>query len=464
MPLRRATAGLTSRLYTTLPVPFFYGWVVLGVATLGVFLSGPAQTYGVSVFITPMLDELGWSRSTISAAYSAATLLAGISMLAFGPFLDRLGARRVVAGIALLYGAACIGMALVHSPLALFAGFTALRVIGSAALVLSCTTLAALWFVRRRGRAMSVTVLGMALSNAVVPPLLQLLVNQYGWRVTWAIAGVLVWLLLTLPAVFLIRNRPEAVGLQPDGGAATRKLGREGAEHWPVEYHWTAKQAMRTRTFWLLVLATVGPGTVHTGLIFHQAALFAERGLPAELSATALTVSAVAFALMTFIAGGFLDRVPERYVLMAGLLLLPVGAMWLMVVTTPFQALVYGALQGTAIGTNATTGSVLWAAYYGRRSLGSIRGVTQAAVAAGAATGPLILGVPFDFLGSYTPGLWIMVAIPVVCALAALLAGSPAAPPEERRKIGGGEVPWTTDQGRRTKDEGGARAEELVTD
>jgi MFS family permease len=422
---------LTSKVSLEHRVPFFYGWVVLCVAALGVFMSGPAQTYGVSIFIDPIIAELGLPRSTISASYSVATILAGLSMLVLGRYLDRAGARRVITLLAILYGIACFGMATISDPIGLFIGFAALRVIGSAALVLACTTLAAVWFVRARGRAMSIVMLGIAFSNAVMPPLLQFLVNAYGWRMTWVVVGLAIWVALIVPSAVFIRNRPEAVGLRPDGDAPVTDAGSVTAR--VVEYTWTYQQAIRSRTFWLLVVAALAPGMVQTGLMFHQVSYFTSVGLTAELAASVLSIYAIAFAVMTVIVGRALERVPERYVLMSGLLLLPVAVLWLMFMTHPWQAVLYGVLLGMVGGIHSTTSSVLWAGYYGRQHLGSIRGITQAAIATSAAAGPLILGVPFDLVGSYAPGLWFMIAMPLVCALAALIAGPPGPPPVHTR-------------------------------
>ena len=395
-------------------------------------MSGPAQTFGVSVFIDPMLAELGWPRSVISGSYALATFISGISMLAFGHFLDRFGARRIVPGLAFLFGAGCIGMSAVDSPLGMVVGFIALRLMGSAALCLSCTTVASLWFVRWRGRAMSVTVLGMALSNALMPTFLQTLVNAYGWRAAWFIAGVIVWVFLIVPTAVLLRDRPEAVGLHPDGieptaPDATRKRSA------PIEHAWAFNQAVPSRTFWLLVVACLAPASVQTGIMFHQVSYFASVGLSAELSASVIGINALVFALVTPLVGGILGRVSERYVMIVGLLFLSSAVVWLMFTSSPLQAVLYGVVLGLSGGAFSTTNAVIWPAYYGRKNLGSIRGVSQAVLAVSAATGPLILSVPHDVVGSYVPGLWVMVALPLVGVVAALLAGPPKPPPDARR-------------------------------
>jgi MFS family permease len=415
-----------------LRVPFYYGWLVLAVAAFGTFMTGPAQTYGVSVFVGPMLAELGWSQSVSAGAYSLASMIAGLSMIGVGRLFDRFPARWAIAVLVIAYGVACFGMAAVATPLALFLGFTALRFSGQASLGLACSVLAARWFVRRRGRAMSITVLGMALSNAVVPIALTALIADVGWRSAWQVIGVVMWAVLLLPVLVIVFDRPESVGLQPDGGPAQAA---GGPVQGVVEYTWTVGQAVRSRSFWLLVFASVIPGTVMTGLVFHQVSYLTARGLTTEAAASIFTVYAFTFAAMTFVVGFILERVPERFVMIGGLLLLPVSILILLGTDGVAGAVVYAALLGIVLGTNSTTSSVLWAAYYGRQHLGSIRGITQAGIVVAAATGPLMLSLPLDLSGSYTPGLWFMAALPVVGAMAAALAGPPTSAPQRAERL-----------------------------
>jgi MFS family permease len=424
--MRAGTAAEAATAAPPLRVPFYYGWLVLAVAAFGTFMTGPAQTYGVAVFVDPMLKELGWSRSVSAGAYSLASILAGLSMIAVGRFFDRFSARWVIALLVVLYGLACFWMAAVAMPAMLLLGFIALRFSGQASLGLACSTLAARWFVRRRGRAMSITVLGMALSNAVVPLVLTALITAVGWRSAWQITGLVMWATLLLPTLLIVRDRPEAIGLLPDGGPAPAAEAMTPAV---VEHTWTVSQAIRSRTFWLLLFASLIPGTVMTGLFFHQVSYFTARGLSPETAATIFTVYSLAFATMTLVVGFVLERAPERYVLIAGLLLLPVSVTLLLVMSSVLEAVLYAVLLGIVLGTNSTTASVVWAAYYGRRHLGSIRGITQAGVVVAAATGPLMLSVPYDLTGSYAPGLWFMAALPLLGALAAVLAGPPGPPP-----------------------------------
>ena len=124
-------------------------------------MSGAGQTFTVSLFVDPLIDEFGWSRTTISGLYTAGSLTAASSMLAIGWLLDRFGARVVLAGVGLMLGLAALWMSEVSNQLGVYAGFTALRMFGQGSLGLVPSSLVALWFVRKRGRATALAGLGM---------------------------------------------------------------------------------------------------------------------------------------------------------------------------------------------------------------------------------------------------------------------------------------------------------------
>ena len=162
----------TSRQSWVSRLPFFYGWVILVVAGSAGFMSGPGQTYGVSVFINPIIDDMGWSRTTVAGLYTAGSLTAATTMVFVGRLLDRYGARVMLMVIGTLFGFALLGMSAVSEPIHLYAGFAAIRTLGQGSMTLVSTTLVAIWFVRLRGRVMALYSLGMAASQAGFPPLI----------------------------------------------------------------------------------------------------------------------------------------------------------------------------------------------------------------------------------------------------------------------------------------------------
>lgn len=385
----------------------------------------------MSLFVDPLINEFGWSRTAISGLYTAGSLTAASSMLAVGWLLDRFGARIVLTGVGLMLGLAAIWMSEVSNQLGVYAGFTALRIFGQGSLGLVPSSLVALWFVRRRGRATALAGLGMVASQAVFPPLIHTLITHVGWRQTWVVLGIIVWVLLIPVALLLVRRSPESVGLRPDGVIAPSVLADYDQQPSIVQggVDWTLREAIHTKTFWLVFTAAGSQSLVSTALIFHQTAVFDSRELSAGVSAAVLSVMGPV-SLAGALSGGFLsDRFPNRLLLLAGQAILGVGIVLAITMTEPWQAVIYGAVIGFSSGSVFTVAAVIWPNYYGRKHLGSIRGAAAVAMVAGAALGPLPFALTFDITGSYTSVLVIFLVFPALSVVAALFA----VPPEHRK-------------------------------
>jgi len=397
------------------------------------FVSGPGQTFSISLFVDPLIDEFGWSRTAISGLYTAGSLTAASSMLGIGWLLDRFGARVVLPGVGLMLGLAAMWMSEVSNQLGVYAGFSALRMFGQGSLGLVPSSLVALWFVQKRGRATAIAGLGMVASQALFPPLIYTLNAQIGWRQTWVVLGVIVWVVLIPVAVVFVRRTPESVGLLPDGASpaspslvaqAPEGIARQSAS--PIgQGDWTLREALHTRTFWLVFLAAGSQSLVSTALVFHQVAVLDSRGLSAGVSAAVLSVMGPV-SLAGAMVGGFLsDHFPNRMLLLAGQAILGVGVLLAMAMTETWQALIYGGVIGFSSGSVITVAAVIWPNYYGRKHLGSIRGAATMAMVAGAALGPLPFALTFDLTGSYTSTLLIFMAFPALSMGAALCAIPP---------------------------------------
>lgn len=233
---------------------------MVAVSGLGVFLAGPAQPYGVSVFVDPMREEFSWSRSQISIAYSVATLIGALAVIVSGRLLDRVGHRLFLSFAALGFGAALTMMSFVDGLASLTVGYALLRGFGIGALLLDSRTLASQWFVRRRGRVLSLVAIGGSLSLALVPLANTFLIERFNWRDAWRIDAIIVVIVLVPVAAIAVRNRPEDIGQQPDGIAETPRSQDAAAPRWSAEVDWEPRDAIRTRTFWLLLGASMVPG------------------------------------------------------------------------------------------------------------------------------------------------------------------------------------------------------------
>jgi sugar phosphate permease len=397
--------------------PFFYGWIIVGVSALTIFFSGPGQTYSISAFIDSYIGEFGWNRSTVSGMYSIGTLTAGLLMGFVGNCIDRRGHRTMTTAIALLLGLACLGMSLVNSPITLLAGFFSIRLLGQGSMSLSSSTLVPQWFIRKKGRALSLVSLWI--------------IETHGWKNGWITWTTLLWLVMAPAAFFLIRDRPEDVGLSPDDEARPQFVTE--ANTLPTGESWTVSEAMSTRSFWLLLFCIMIPSAINTGLIFHQVSIMDQVGVSAQSAAAVLSFMALIRLPVVLVAGQIADRVPARYIQvgsMAGLLATMVAlhmteSVQMAMVYGALTGITYGALTGITMAFQIMVSGVIWPDYYGRHHLGSIRGVTMMAGVIGSALGPLPYGYAYDIFGGYTEALTISMIFPVLGIIAALMAKKP---------------------------------------
>jgi MFS family permease len=419
----------------------FYGWVVLAVAALGLFASGPGQSHIFSVFVAPISEDLGVSRTSVASAYAFATLAAAFGLPYVGRLIDRFGARRVVLTVAVLFGAAAIAFGQVVGLLWLTLGFAALRFLGQGSLMLNCANLVAQWFDQKRGFALSLMALGFSASMAVHPPLAQWLTEQVGWREAWLWLGVLTWLLLIPPILLLVQNKPEDLGLRPDGPS---RLGR-GSEGLPAatpqdaEVGLTVTQAFRTPAFWITAISLATMSMLVTALFFHQVSIFTHQGVDAHVAARVFSVSAITMVVAMPLIGRLLDRFPTKPIFACAMLTQSAALIAMVFVDDLASALLYGVVFGLNNAAIQTHYTYVWPRFFGRRHLGSVQGMAQTIGIAGASIGPLPFGAAFDLFGSYTGALLAFAVQPVLCAVAILAMPlprlqqpSPAGPADAR--------------------------------
>jgi MFS family permease len=300
-----------------------------------------------------------------------------------------------------------------------------LRALGQGSMSINATLLTAQWFARLRGRAMAVVGLGFALSSAVLPPLSRWLIDLSGWRQAYVTLGVLVWVMVVPAALLVVRDRPEDIGLHPDG--ADMPPAGEAPAHSAGDA--PAPRLLTSARFWRLALPLAVPAFVVTALVFHQTSIFAEHGLSADLAAGVFVPYAAASVGCSLLAGVAVDRFGPKRLLVGNLCLLSVGTLLALTLDSRAAAVLYAVVLGASGGAQSVAGGVTWAHYYGRQGLGRVQGMATMVSIAGAALGPLPLAALREVSGSYTLGLAVMAALPALGALviALTLAERPAA-------------------------------------
>ncbi|SDK30896.1 MFS transporter [Sediminibacillus albus] len=222
--------------------PFFYGWIIVFVAGLSVFFSGPGQTYSISIFIDHYIADFDYSRSYVSGIYSTATLCAGFTLFLVGRLVDRFGQRAMMAVVASMLAVACFWNALLTGAIMMFIGIFLLRLFGQGSMTLLPNTLVPQWFRAKRGRALSLMTIGGFASPALFPPLNTWLIDQMGWRAAWVFWGILLVAVFVPLAILFVRNQPKDIGEVPDGD--NRKARQR---------HWSFMDAARTKVFWIVL-------------------------------------------------------------------------------------------------------------------------------------------------------------------------------------------------------------------
>lgn len=421
---------LAARLQRLLPI--YYGWVIVGASGTAVFARMAPAITTLTVFIYPMSQELGWSRTLISGAVSAGALASIVLSPAIGWAIDRFGSRPVLVSGVLTVGASMISLAWATVPATFYLAYASARVVFHTAAPIGASTVASRWFIRMRGRAIGIIFLCGAIGGVVFTMTAALVIEQSGVAAAWITLGVICLAVALLPNLLLVAERPDDLALRPDGdagatGRPANALGQAPASGSPESDNdsWTVKETMRTVSFWMLVLAGFATFFVHAGVNVHIAAYLRDKGLSLTNAATVVTASWVVSAFGSVVWGWLLERSPSRVLYAVMLAMLAGSVLLLMSVSSIGIALVAAALIGLVAAGGNITPAIMYADYFGRASLGKIRGIGETGVLIGQSTGPLLAGVVFDARGSYTA---IFVAYAAIAAGASLLVLSARKP------------------------------------
>ena len=413
-------------------LPFFYGWTVLFAAGSSMVVRNSAASLTLAVFIFPMSEDLGWSRTLIAGAASLGGLVATVASPVVGWALDRYGARVILTGSVLILGLSTVSLAWATVPIAFYLAYGLGRVIFSSPLNIGPSVVVSRWFVRRRGLATGFLFLSHSLGMITFPLIAGLVIKYRGWEDAWIVLGVLVWILALGPVSMLVRQTPEEVGLLPDGDPPKSQAG--GAETSAVteEQNWTLREAARTPTLWLLAMATGSLFLLQSGTNIHQGAYFLDQGLGVGVSAATLSLNAVFTGVGSIFWGWLVDRVPVRFTYAGVALMMAVALILFPMADTTVEALIVASIFGAAVGGILVVPVVAYADYFGRRSLSAIRGVTEPFVSLGQAIGALFSGIVYDVTGSYKDA-FLVLSILGFATIAMLLATR--APVRERQGI-----------------------------
>ena len=412
----------------------FYGWVIVAVGFLAHIASAFSISSTLSVFLKPLSQDLGISRGVFSLIRSGEILVGAVAAPLVGSLLDRHGGRWLIAAGGLVSGAGFLLLGQARD----FWQFAIVRwllispgdtFMGSMVVNVSISQ----WFVRMRGRALALAGMGHGLAKVCMPLLAASLILYVGWRGAWVVFGVLTLALVVGPSLLLMRRRPEDMGLLPDGrstgeseSVAAEQSNKLKSRRRPAEeVTWSRSEALRTRAFWLIV-TTFGVAHVGvTGLNLHVFSYVSDQGHPAMVAALVMSIIAVMQFSTPMVWGVLAERANVARLIMAKFLIQAFGI--LLALSDPGVVSLYAGffLYGIGMGGTSILAEMIWANYFGRISLGRIRGMGSLITSAFSAGGPPFFGLLFDATQSYSLSFSIFIAMLFASAFLSLLLRAP---------------------------------------
>lgn len=387
----------------------FYGWAIVYTGFVVSFAQVPMYGPVFAIFVKPIGDELGWSRSTITLAFTIGSLGGSILSAIVGSLLDRYGARGVIVIAGMLVASALFGLALMTEPWHFWLAYGVGRAAAVAGIGLGTSVSIANWFVLKRGRAVAIRGIGQRLGQSIMPLLILPVLVLVGWREAFILLGVGALVFITVPSGIFLRRRPEDFGLLPDGAAHFIADDENYQKPIPIEneYSWTLQQARRTRTLWVLTIGMALGLAAQIAMNVHVVASFEDRGVSQTLSITVVTIFGGVSAISMMPWGFFAERVHTRLVAMICMALYVISMIVLLAFDVSYQvAVVFAVIFGLATGGWTVSQSLIVASYFGRLHAGAIRGFTAPLEGLIAISGPLVAAVIRDSTGAYEAAFW----------------------------------------------------------
>ena len=383
-------------------IPFYYGWIIVAGSGSTMFVRNAAATLTIAVFVYPMSEDLGWSRTLIVGASSLAGILSVFISPLSGYLIQKYGSKKILFSSVLLLGLTTLLISRTFSPITFYILFAIGRIIFSSPIQIGASTVVTKWFVNNRGKATGILGLLHSLGMGLFPLFAQLIMDLDGnnldsWRLSWLWIGVSVWI-ISFPLVFFTMiYDPKKLNIKESKYLSqnTQKTSDRN------ESSISLKGAFKSKAFWLLSMVGFLTYFIHTGVNIHQAAYLIDKGLNPLIAASALTIMALGTGFGSVITGWATDKFSSKTVYFFGSLWLGISAILFLFVSSVLSAYIVAFLFGMALGGLLVIPPVLLADIFGKDNIGAIRGYTEPFVSAGQAIGGISAGLIYDLSGSY---------------------------------------------------------------
>ena len=401
--------------------PLFYGWWIVA-AGFGIeFLIGALMFHAYGAYAVLLREEFGWSKTILSAAFAMSRAESGILGPIQGWLTDRFGPRALIRIGMTVFGVGFLLFSRIDGLVVFFLTFFMMALGSSLGGYLPVSVALVTWFRRRRALALSISGMGMS-TGGLLAPLVALSLTRFGWRWTAVASGLLV-LLVGVPLAQIVRHRPEAYGLHPDGD----DVRSEAAARVVDTPAFTARQALATRAFWYVSLGHGAALLVVSAVMVHMVIHVTERlGYSLHQAGVVVALLTIMQATGQFSGGWLGDRFSKRWICAGCMVGHATALLVLAFASTYWMVLAFAVLHGLSWGMRGPLMAAIRADYFGSASFGTITGVSSMIVMFGMILGPLVAGVLSDRTGSYVPGFAVLATLAAAGSVAFAKAKRPA--------------------------------------
>ena len=402
--------------------PIFYGWWMVAACLVVAVVGWSLGVFGIGVYIHALTQERGFSVSLVSIAITFGQLFHAASLISVGTFTSRYGPKPVIALGALSMAAMVMSVAYSTQAWHVFAAFVLLGLARSCLSTTSISTSLSPWFERHQGRAVSMAMMGASVAGMLSTPLLLAGISTLGLTSTMLLAAAATLLTLLPLAFFVMRHRPQDMGLLPDGEPERpATAGPAGAAAAPAR-SWSRTEALSTRQFRSVVGAFGLALMVQSGFIAHHVSL-AYPVMGAGGAAMAVSAAALAAFIGRAMLARYSDQVDVRLLSGAVLLLFTFALAALAIFPTPGGLLAASIAYGLTMGNITTLPPIVMRREFGGASFGAIYGLGASLIQVANAFGASLFGVLRDLFGSYAPGLLLAALLNLLAAVLVVWGG-----------------------------------------
>ena len=404
--------------YIQKKIPFYYGWIIVAGSGSSMFVRNSAATLTIAVFVYPMSESLGWSRTVIVGASSLAGILAIFISPLSGWIIQKYGTKITLLISVLLLGLSIALLSQTFSPIMFYLLFGISRIIFSSPIQIGATTVVTKWFSENRGKATGLLGMLHSLGMGFFPLFAQIIMNISGgnpdsWRSSWLWIGVSVWIISVPLILFTLFNSPSDLGIKTNISKREEEVSELGRSYKSV----SLKFALKSTTFWMLAIVGFLTYFIHTGVNIHQAAYLIDKGISPIYAATTLTIMAIGTGVGSIICGWASDKFQAKKTYFFITLWLALSSFLFLGISNIFTAFVVAFIFGIALGGLLVIPPVVLADIFGKENIGAIRGYSEPFVSAGQAFGGITAALIYDFSGSYELTFPIFTVVAIIAAI-----------------------------------------------